>query len=638
MKKEIQRIRRLGGKLLDRVSGFLRRYSLRRRFLAICLCACIVPLLIASVVVFFSSYRAEADRYVSFAQQMMAQMGDNLYSRLLSMRGDAIDLAYNTDVQNFVLDYGSESSSAGRVPVTDEVVHAVTGKFDSNSAGAGLVMLSADGQPCYVYNHQNRLYLYFYEEPKESLMRSIDESESGFWNYAMPKDYYMKNLEGKTYPPQTEEPVLYYGLKMKRLVGTEYVGYLVMTLRSGLLTDMFSHLEEDGVSTVYLMDQEGNVIIQNGERDTAVQRELAGLILDCSQSGVQTITPDSYTGDYVIYQKLDDTGWYVVDVIDGVRLSQIALASSYDILALIVLMMLLLPIVFIVLNRSLQKPLHRILHAIAHIRDGDFSARIGDVGGDEFTQISGSIDGMSSALQQMVEQIRKTEQQQKETEIELLQMQINPHFITNTLNTVAWMAKLQDQQNISSILTSLSALLNQTLRSGRDFVPLSEELRYIRWYVEIQQYRGTVEYQLHIDVDDSLLGCLIPPFTLEALVENSVTHGIVETRGSLEITVKAARAGNALECTVIDNGAGMDHDTLEKIGCRPAMSGRGLYRVHGIGVSNVKKRLQIYFGEEYGVSFDSVPGRFTIATVRMPFQLENGPQTEKQEDEACTRS
>lgn len=608
-----------GHTVLNQISGQLRRYSLRKRFFAIFLCLCIIPLLIASVIVFLSSYRSEANRHVSFAQQMMAQMGDNLYGRLLSMRSDAIGLAYDINVQGFVLDYSSERSSAGRVPVTEEVAHAVTGKFDSTSAGAGLVILSADGSPCYSYNHQDRVSLYFYEDAKSEVIRSIEESKSGFWHYATPKDYYMKDLNGKVYPAQSEEPVLYYGLKMKRLVGTEIVGHLIITFRRGLLTDLFSNLEKDGVSTVYLMDQEGNVIIHNGEQSSTKQKAIAEKILEHRGSGIQTITPENpYSGDYIIYLQMNETGWFVVDVVDGTTLSKMALASSFDIILLILLVMLLVPFVFMILNRSLQNPLHRILLAVGSVQGGDFSVRIKDSGNDEFTQISQSIDSMASALEQMVEQIRLNEQQQKETEIELLQMQINPHFITNTLNTVAWMADIQRQKNISTILTSLSALLNQTLRSGRDFIPLSEELRYIRWYIDIQQYKGTVQYRLNINVEKELLDCQIPPFTLEALVENSVTHGIVATRGSLEITVKAIRTADTLECVVIDNGAGMDRDTLERLGKPSGVSGGGLYRIHGIGVANVQKRLQIYFGEEYGITFDSVQGEFTMATVRMP--------------------
>ena len=620
-------------RLLDRATAALRRYPLSHRFFAICLCMCIAPLLVASVTVFHTSYQAETDRYVSFARQMMAQMGDHLHSRLLSMRSDAIDLAYNTYVQDYVEAYSAESSSAGRVPVTDEVVHAVIGKFDTTSAGTGLVLLSTTGEPCYVYNFQNRLYMYFYEESKNNLMQSIEESEGGFWYYATPKDYYMKNLEGRFYLPDTEEPVLYYGLEMKRLTGTNSVGYLVITLRPKVLTDLFAHLDEDGVSTVYLIDQDGSTIIHNGQSEQSLSRDVVQNILE-GPDGIQVLPPsDPLFGDYVIYRTLDETGWCVVEVIDGQALGNMALSNSFDIAVLILMVMALLPIVFLVINRTLRSPLDRILSAIGNIRRGDFSARIRDDGNDEFTQIALSIDSMSANLQRLVAQIRKREQQQKETEIELLQMQINPHFITNTLNTVAWMASLQHQKNISSILTSLSALLNQTLRSGRDFIPLSEELEYIRWYIEIQQYRGTVQYNLNVAVEEELLSCLIPPFTLEALVENSVTHGVVGTRDSLEITVKATRAGDTLECVVIDNGAGMDRGTLEKLGKGPSISGRGLYRIHGIGVSNVQKRLQIYFGKEYGLNFDSVPGQFTMATVRMPLQRESGETGLREERE-----
>ena len=341
-------------RLLDRATAALRRYPLSHRFFAICLCMCIAPLLVASVTVFHTSYQAETDRYVSFARQMMAQMGDHLHSRLLSMRSDAIDLAYNTYVQDYVEAYSAESSSAGRVPVTDEVVHAVIGKFDTTSAGTGLVLLSTTGEPCYVYNFQNRLYMYFYEESKNNLMQNIEESEGGFWYYATPKDYYMKNLEGRFYLPDTEEPVLYYGLEMKRLTGTNSVGYLVITLRPKVLTDLFAHLDEDGVSTVYLIDQDGSTIIHNGQSEQTLSRDVVQHILEGAE-GIHVLPPsDPLFGDYVIYRTLDETGWCVVEVIDGQALGSMALSNSFDIAVLILMVMALLPIVFLVINRTLR--------------------------------------------------------------------------------------------------------------------------------------------------------------------------------------------------------------------------------------------------------------------------------------------
>ena len=151
------------------INGFylwLRRYSLSTRFFIVCISLCIVPLILATGIVFFTSYSRETDNYISFTQQNMVQTSNNLFNRLMNVRTDAIDFAYNSYIQDFTEAYGSENSSVGRVPVTEELVHSVVGRFNSTSDSAGLIILSPDGRPCYVYNNQNRFYMYFYEESK----------------------------------------------------------------------------------------------------------------------------------------------------------------------------------------------------------------------------------------------------------------------------------------------------------------------------------------------------------------------------------------------------------------------------------------------------------------------------------------
>lgn len=616
-------------RLINRIYLWLRRYSLSTRFFIVCLSLCILPLILATGIVFFTAYSRETDNYISFAQQNLAQTSNNLFGRLMNMRTDAIDLAYNSYVQDFTEAYGSENSSARRVPVTEELVHAVVGRFNSTSDSAGLIILSPDGRPCYVYNNQNRFYMYFYEDSKHKIMENVDNSGNGYWHYATPEDYYLKSVDW--YPPQTDEPVLYYALKMKRLVGDESVGYLIMTLRTGLLTELFSHLEGDGASTVYLLDGDGNVIIHTGENDTVDEADWMEYLPFVNSSKIEVFHSKGLFGNTLIAMQMEETGWYVVNVIDGGVLSQIALNNSMDVLTLLLVMMVLVPCVFFLLNRTMKRPLWHILNVLDQVQQGDFYSRINDRGCDEFAAIAQSIDTMSGKLETMIEQVKRSEQQRQETQIELLQMQINPHFITNTLNMVAWMADLQQQAKLSHILQSLSALLNRTLRSGRDFIPLSEELDYIRWYLDIQQYRGTASYGLHISLDDSLLDCLLPPFTLEPLVENSVIHGTVAGRASLDITIKGFRTKDIVELSVIDNGCGMDAGTLERLSHTPETRTCRQHSIHGIGIANVQKRLQIYFGPEYGISYDSVPGCFTIATVRIPVRTDGSEETTAQE-------
>ena len=610
------------------INGFylwLRRYSLSTRFFIVCISLCIVPLILATGIVFFTSYSRETDNYISFTQQNMVQTSNNLFNRLMNVRTDAIDFAYNSYIQDFTEAYGSENSSVGRVPVTEELVHSVVGRFNSTSDSAGLIILSPDGRPCYVYNNQNRFYMYFYEESKASIMENVDHSGNGYWHYATPEDYYLKSVDW--HAPQTEEPVIYYALKMKRLIGDESVGYLIMTLRAGILTELFSNLEGDGASTVYLLDRDGNIIIHTGEEDAADGADWMEYLSSVNSSKIEVFHPKEMFDNTLIAMQMEETGWYVVNVIDGGVLSQIALNNSMDVITLLLIMIVLVPCVFFLLNRTMKRPLWRIVNVLNRVQQGDFSSRIQDQGCDEFAVIAQSIDTMSGKLETMIEQVKRSEKQRQESQIELLQMQINPHFITNTLNMVAWMADLQQQTKLSHILQSLSALLNRTLRSGRDFIPLSEELDYIRWYLDIQQYRGIASYRLIVSIDDSLLDCLLPPFTLEPLVENSVIHGTVAGRGFLNITIKGFRTKNIVELSVIDDGCGMDAGTVERLSNTTETQTSRQHSVHGIGIANVQKRLQIYFGTEYGISYDSMPGCFTIATVRIPVRTDVSDET-----------
>lgn len=600
---------------------WMRARSVRRRFWVLVVCSCLALILSASAVVFASSYHAAVEQHTSYVANMMSQLENDLRNRLLHMRTDAIDLAYNSALQNYVLASGQEKSSAGRLNVTDEVAHAVTSKFSSTSDESALVMLTLDGHNCYTYSNNNRLDLFFSDSFTEYIIQKIEESSAGYWFYAFPPDYYRLDREARRFeqPSKTDEAVVFYGLKMKRLSDSQCVGYLMMVLRSELLTTLFDHFDWGGLSSIYLVNERGDEIIHGQDMEEGTLDALPGMLGSGLEHTVRvTKRRKALATDYILSMPLAEIGWQVVNVVDGAALARLALSNCRNLVLLTMVMLCILPLLIWVNNRSVTIPLERILTGLEAIRQGDFDTRVGDDGNDEFSQIASSIDQMSQRLHDLIEQVKTTEQQYSEARLELLQMQINPHFITNALNTVSWMAEIRKEEDIARVLTSLSSLLNQTLRSGREFITLADELQYIRWYVDVQQYRGTLQYRLNVDVSDELLSCRLPPFTLEPLVENSITHGTVYRRGSMDITIKAVQTGNVLECMVIDNGSGMDAAVLETVGRSQRKPGSGLYRVHGIGIANVRKRLQLYFGADYGVSYDSVPGQFTIATVRLP--------------------
>jgi two-component system sensor histidine kinase YesM len=204
------------------------------------------------------------------------------------------------------------------------------------------------------------------------------------------------------------------------------------------------------------------------------------------------------------------------------------------------------------------------------------------------------------------------EKNKRDLEYRMLQNQINPHFLYNTLNSIKWMATIQNATGIAEMTTSLSRFLKTLSRDIRKVVPLRDELALLEDYLVIQKYRygGSVSFEQRIGED--LLDTPIPRFTLQPLAENAIFHGI-EPKGSGTIVLEAERQGGDVLVTLTDNGAGMSAAAIA--GTRGGTAaGQGA----SVGIRNVNQRLRYAFGEGYGLSIRSEEGKYTAALIRLP--------------------
>ncbi|MFD2879599.1 sensor histidine kinase [Paenibacillus rhizoplanae] len=186
------------------------------------------------------------------------------------------------------------------------------------------------------------------------------------------------------------------------------------------------------------------------------------------------------------------------------------------------------------------------------------------------------------------------EKQKQELEYRMLQNQINPHFLYNTLNSIKWMATIQNATGIAEMTTSLSRLLRSIAKDNRRLMPLKDELSLLEDYFLIQKYRygSTVTMITEIE-EEALLGGLIPRFTLQPLVENAIFHGI-EPKGRGDIVVRVTKSGfTDLLITIEDNGVGMTAEQIATILTVPGDEATGM--LENIGLRSVNERLQLAF-------------------------------------------
>ncbi len=282
------------------------------------------------------------------------------------------------------------------------------------------------------------------------------------------------------------------------------------------------------------------------------------------------------------------------------------------------IIILALSIVFY-MNKNINKPIANLNHRIDLISDGDFSYDPTIETQNELGQVGKGINKLSHDLEVLLASKIEDEKNKRLLEYRMLQNQINPHFLYNTLNSIKMMAIIQSADGIAEMTTSLSKLLRSVSKDTRTLVPLRDELDLLDTYIVIQKYRYSDSVIVVKEIEDeALLDTLIPRFSLQPIVENAIFHGI-EPKGSGTITIKVYLQDDSVLCSIKDDGVGMSKDSLNKIlSENPTKNGV----LGSIGILNVDQRLRNSFGQSYGLIIQSVLGSHTTMTVRLPLDKE----------------
>jgi two-component system sensor histidine kinase YesM len=287
-------------------------------------------------------------------------------------------------------------------------------------------------------------------------------------------------------------------------------------------------------------------------------------------------------------------------------------------------------ILYILLNRIINRPVQKILDKITAISQGDFSRDLSIEWQDELGRIGCGINQMSENVVTLMEKKVEDEKQKKDLEYQILQSQINPHFLYNTLNSIKWMATIQNANGIAEMTTALARLMKNVSKGTAAHITLQEELALVKDYFLIQKYRygGNISLECQVK-EQKLYQCLIHRFTLQPIIENAMFHGIEPKGCPGKIMIQAQllpseHTEDVLRISVTDNGVGMDQEMIEKVLKGDTSSKADFFR--HVGISNVNQRIQYDFGEEYGIHIKSIPGRYTTMVITLPCRfLENQP-------------
>ena len=241
----------------------------------------------------------------------------------------------------------------------------------------------------------------------------------------------------------------------------------------------------------------------------------------------------------------------------------------------------------------------------------------------EIDELSYNFNDKIIRIKELIENIKIEQKNKKNTELWLLQAQINPHFLYNTLDTVVWMAEAGDSKKVVDMITALSSFLRIGLNKGKKFIQIREEIRHIESYLKIQKFRYDDILEYSIEIENSLYDMRILKLLLQPLVENALYHGIKYKREGGSIRIRGYEKDNNIILEVIDNGVGMDENKLNKIKAvieNTSLENRDIIRTNGdsFGLYNVAERIRLYYGNEYGLDIESRENVGTTVTIILP--------------------
>ncbi len=383
--------------------------------------------------------------------------------------------------------------------------------------------------------------------------------------------------------------------------------------------DLTPQVQGGDVQKIILVPESGQIVLWNGQsRPESIAEIMPDYARLASASGAYWHANVEGVASVVVQHTQQKTGWTVLGILPKAALD---LATRRTLLPIIVavLLMMLLGIAFsLVIRRSINRPIERISVFTQQVSQGDFSRRLNDASPDEMGELSRHVDLMVAQINELFAQNKEMTQRRHQLELEVLQYQINPHFLFNTLHSFQYVAELNGVKSVATGITNLCAILQYTLDAANETPSLAQELAVARAYVDLQhiKYAGMIDatYSIAPEAADARVIRLM----LQPIIENSIIHGMDDRM--LHIHVDSALEGDCLVVTVADDGKGFD----------PQAPVNTRKRFSGIGLNNVRERLFMRFGDAFQYTLESELGQGTRTTLRFPYERTTEPDPSAQ--------
>ncbi|WP_181909553.1 cache domain-containing sensor histidine kinase [Paenibacillus taihuensis] len=409
--------------------------------------------------------------------------------------------------------------------------------------------------------------------------------------------------------------------EIKDISSLEPVGTVMVDAGIGVFKSVVQELNEVTKGKTVIVDRDGSVIYDNDQQRIGVS--LAGnadLVRSSGKSGSFDTTMDgvSYICTYTVSQQ---TGWKMLVYVPVNYLHKDAVLTRNVTLSVTAAITLFALAISIVLSFTMTSSLRTMTRLMKQVQGGNLDVAFQIRQNDEIGLFGREFNRMLRRIKELIAEIYDISARKKETELEALQSQINPHFIYNTLETIRMNAVINDDDEVAEMTFTLGKLLRYSINRGREIVTVEEELEHLENYVELLRYRFKNRFELEYDIPGELMSFHVMKLMFQPIVENAILHGMEGKDEKVRILLSARTEGDMAIFVLRDEGVGMDSMRLHLLrgsiqGLQAPQDGTRT----GVGLRNINERIKLHYGESYGIEVDSRPDAGTEVRLRLPYK------------------
>lgn len=553
----------------------------------------LLPILIVGVFSANTSKQAIMSKSTNYIEQIVKTLGNNIENELEKYENLMDELILNTTIQQGLRDF-DEMNFAQKTVMKEDIARILKRKFSSYPQIKDVKIINNEHEQIY-----QRGYLLNDETHIENIMDTI-KMNSGVTNCFSTEIYNEKYI--------VMSKVIY------SVYNRNKVGYVVLVLRENAVLDVYKDVNLGEGDNIILIDKNDNVLSSKQDSKKLEEQSIEEFVEAIRAN--QKITSNQLDFEYnnqeymMIHNQIPAYGIEIVGGIPYKYLHKEIILISKNVILVVIICFILSIIASAIISRSITQPLHDLVDYVGAAAKQRFDKDFIDDNKDELGVVGRTFTKITKQLKDVIEQIEREQKEKTELEINMLQAQINPHFLFNTLNSLRWISMMSGANSVSEGILALSDLLRNTIIHKAEYITIEEELDNVNNYILIQRLRYGDLFNIVLEIPEHLLEYKTLKFILQPIVENAIIHGGCEEQQVVDITIRLVEQEKQVVFDVIDNGKGFDTIEVETV--------RHSAKLSGIGVGNVKDRIRLNFGEEYSVQIASKPGVGTTVSLNIP--------------------